>query len=144
MINTFVATASAGLVWMIVERIFGHKPSALGFASGLVVGLVAVHSSWDAYHLKATAKMRITKKDLREAIARGRNFLGMSREYYPPGAKYDFFQKMFHWGLIILGSFLLLSGLLTWEAITWQGVPLFVWLDRINHPFMDSFMRTGR
>src|SRR5207253_9030992 len=27
MINTFVATASAGLVWMIVERIFGHKPS---------------------------------------------------------------------------------------------------------------------
>jgi Amt family ammonium transporter len=42
MINTFVATASAGLVWMIVERLFGHKPSALGFATGLVVGLVAV------------------------------------------------------------------------------------------------------
>lgn len=42
MINTFVATASAGLVWMIVERLFGHRPSALGFASGLVVGLVAV------------------------------------------------------------------------------------------------------
>src|SRR5437868_494070 len=42
MINTFVATASAGLTWMIVERIFGHRPSALGFASGLVVGLVAV------------------------------------------------------------------------------------------------------
>src|SRR5438552_195327 len=42
MINTFVATASAGLTWMIVERSFGHRPSALGFASGLVVGLVAV------------------------------------------------------------------------------------------------------
>jgi Amt family ammonium transporter len=42
MINTFVATASAGLTWMIVERAVGHKPSALGFASGLVVGLVAV------------------------------------------------------------------------------------------------------
>src|SRR5260221_3994704 len=42
MINTFVATASAGLTWMLVERIVGHKPSALGFASGLVVGLVAV------------------------------------------------------------------------------------------------------
>jgi Amt family ammonium transporter len=42
MINTFVATASAGLTWMILERIFSHKPSALGFASGLVVGLVAV------------------------------------------------------------------------------------------------------
>ena len=109
----------------------------------LVVGLVAVHASWDAYHLKATAKMRITRRDIREAIARGRDFLGVGRGYYPPGAKYDFFQKMFHWGLIILGPFLLLSGLLTWEAITWQGVPLFVWLDRINHPFMDSFMRTG-
>ena len=109
----------------------------------LVVGLVVVHASWDAYHLKATAKMRITKRDIREAIARGRDFLGVGRGYAPPGAKYDFFQKMFHWGLIILGSFLLLSGLLTWEAITWQGVPLFVWLDRINHPFMDSFMRTG-
>ena len=37
----------------------------------------------------------------------------------------------------------MISGLLTWEAITWQGIPLFVWLDRINHPFLDSFMRTG-
>ena len=42
MINSFVATASAGLAWMVIERFFGHKPSALGFASGLVVGLVAV------------------------------------------------------------------------------------------------------
>jgi Amt family ammonium transporter len=42
MINTFVATASAGLVWMVVERITGHKPSALGFCSGIVAGLVAV------------------------------------------------------------------------------------------------------
>jgi Amt family ammonium transporter len=42
MINTFVATASAGLAWMLVERITGHKPSALGFCSGIVAGLVAV------------------------------------------------------------------------------------------------------
>jgi Amt family ammonium transporter len=42
MINTFVATASAGLVWMLVERLSGHKPSALGFCSGIVAGLVAV------------------------------------------------------------------------------------------------------
>jgi Amt family ammonium transporter len=42
MINTFVATASAGLVWMLVERFAGHKPSALGFCSGIVAGLVAV------------------------------------------------------------------------------------------------------
>jgi len=42
MINTFVATASAGLAWMLVEKIAGHKPSALGFCSGIVTGLVAV------------------------------------------------------------------------------------------------------
>ena len=42
MINTFVATASAGLVWMLVERLTSHKPSALGFCSGIIAGLVAV------------------------------------------------------------------------------------------------------
>jgi Amt family ammonium transporter len=42
MINTFVATASAGLVWMLAERAMGHKGSALGFCSGIVAGLVAV------------------------------------------------------------------------------------------------------
>jgi Amt family ammonium transporter len=42
MINTFVATASAGLFWMLAERVFGHKGSALGFCSGLIAGLVAV------------------------------------------------------------------------------------------------------
>jgi Amt family ammonium transporter len=42
MINTFVATASAGLVWMLIERLTSHKPSALGFCSGIVAGLVAV------------------------------------------------------------------------------------------------------
>ena len=42
MINTFVATASAGLFWMLAERLAGHKGSALGFCSGIVAGLVAV------------------------------------------------------------------------------------------------------
>jgi len=42
MINTFVATASAGLFWMIAERVLGHKASALGFCSGIIAGLVAV------------------------------------------------------------------------------------------------------
>ncbi|MGU3389367.1 ammonium transporter [Sphingomonas sp. M1A8_2b] len=42
MINTFVATASAGLAWMLVERVNGHKGSALGFCSGIIAGLVAV------------------------------------------------------------------------------------------------------
>lgn len=42
MINTFVATASAGLFWMLAERVSGHKGSALGFCSGIIAGLVAV------------------------------------------------------------------------------------------------------
>ena len=42
MINTFVATAAGGLGWLAAERLFGHKPSALGLASGIVSGLVAV------------------------------------------------------------------------------------------------------
>ncbi len=42
MINTFVATASAALFWMLTERANGHKGSALGFCSGIVAGLVAV------------------------------------------------------------------------------------------------------
>jgi Amt family ammonium transporter len=42
MINTFVATASAALVWMLTERAMGRKGSALGFCSGIIAGLVAV------------------------------------------------------------------------------------------------------
>jgi Amt family ammonium transporter len=42
MINTFVATASAALFWMLAERVAGHKGSALGFCSGIIAGLVAV------------------------------------------------------------------------------------------------------
>ena len=42
MINTLVATASAGLFWMIAERLSGHKGSALGFCSGIIAGLVAI------------------------------------------------------------------------------------------------------
>jgi len=39
MINTFVATASAGLFWMLAEKFSGHKGSALGFCSGIIAGL---------------------------------------------------------------------------------------------------------
>ena len=42
MINTLVATAAGALAWLAVERIAGHKPSALGLASGIIAGLVAV------------------------------------------------------------------------------------------------------
>ncbi|WP_336957970.1 ammonium transporter [Sphingobium aquiterrae] len=42
MINTFVATASAALFWMLAEKLNGHKGSALGFCSGIIAGLVAV------------------------------------------------------------------------------------------------------
>ena len=40
--NTMVATAAAGLSWLIVEQIVKGKPSLLGAASGVVAGLVAV------------------------------------------------------------------------------------------------------
>ena len=42
MINTFVATAAGALAWMVLERLAGHKGSALGFCSGVIAGLVAV------------------------------------------------------------------------------------------------------
>ncbi len=42
MINTFVATAAAALSWMLAEKLAGHKPSSLGFCSGVIAGLVAV------------------------------------------------------------------------------------------------------
>ena len=42
MINTFVATAAGALTWMVIERMAGHRGSALGFCSGVIAGLVAV------------------------------------------------------------------------------------------------------
>ncbi|HSG33274.1 MAG TPA: ammonium transporter, partial [Sphingomonadaceae bacterium] len=42
MINTFVATAAGAIGWMLMEKLSGHKGSALGFASGIIAGLVAV------------------------------------------------------------------------------------------------------
>jgi len=40
--NTFIATAAAGLSWVLVEQATKGKPSLLGAASGVVAGLVAV------------------------------------------------------------------------------------------------------
>ncbi len=42
MLNTFVATAAAGLSWLFVEWGIKGKPSLLGLVSGAVAGLVAV------------------------------------------------------------------------------------------------------
>jgi Amt family ammonium transporter len=42
MMNTFGATAAAGLSWIVVEWLVKGKPSLLGLASGVVAGLVAV------------------------------------------------------------------------------------------------------
>jgi Amt family ammonium transporter len=42
LLNTFVATAAAGIAWMFVEWMAKGKPSMLGLASGIVAGLVAV------------------------------------------------------------------------------------------------------
>jgi Amt family ammonium transporter len=41
-INTILATAAAGMAWMLAEWMQRGKPSMLGLASGVVAGLVAV------------------------------------------------------------------------------------------------------
>jgi Amt family ammonium transporter len=41
-VNTFVATAAAGVAWAVIEQIVHKKPSLLGAASGVVAGLVAI------------------------------------------------------------------------------------------------------
>ncbi len=41
-INTFLATAAAGLSWLLVEQLVKGKPSLLGGVTGVVAGLVAV------------------------------------------------------------------------------------------------------
>ncbi|NUB46024.1 ammonium transporter [Fertoebacter nigrum] len=41
-VNTFVATAAAGLAWMLAEWLMKGHPSLLGLVSGVVSGLVAV------------------------------------------------------------------------------------------------------
>jgi cytochrome b subunit of formate dehydrogenase len=111
----------------------------------LVVAVVLTHSAWDTYRMKAFPKiMKASRGDVNEAWHRIQNFLGFSRQIpSQTTAKYDFFHKAFHWTLIALGAFLLISGLIEWEAVKIQGVPVFVLLDRINHTFMDGFLRTG-
>lgn len=41
-INTFTATAAAGVAWAVIEQVVHKKPSLLGAASGVVAGLVAI------------------------------------------------------------------------------------------------------
>jgi len=49
--NTTVATASAMLAWLVVERIVHGKATSLGAASGIVAGLVAITPSCGAVNL---------------------------------------------------------------------------------------------
>ncbi|RUM74195.1 MAG: ammonium transporter [Sulfurovum sp.] len=42
LLTTTIATAAAGLTWMILEWIIYKKPTLLGIASGIVAGLVAI------------------------------------------------------------------------------------------------------
>ena len=41
-VNTFVATAAAGVAWAVIEQVVHKKPSLLGGATGVVAGLVAI------------------------------------------------------------------------------------------------------
>jgi len=42
LLNTIVATAAAGMSWMLAEWLLRGKPSLLGIVSGVVAGLVAI------------------------------------------------------------------------------------------------------
>ena len=42
LLNTITATAGATLAWILMERLGGKKPSALGAATGAIAGLVAI------------------------------------------------------------------------------------------------------
>jgi len=42
LLTTTIATAAAGLTWMILEWVIYKKPTLLGIASGIVAGLVAI------------------------------------------------------------------------------------------------------
>ncbi|MCO2240912.1 ammonium transporter [Pseudomonas aeruginosa] len=54
MLVTQIATAAAALAWMFAEWITHGKPSALGIASGVVAGLVAIdHPGRQADHQRA-------------------------------------------------------------------------------------------
>ena len=42
LLTTTVATAAAGITWMVIEWVIYKKPTLLGVASGIVAGLVAI------------------------------------------------------------------------------------------------------
>lgn len=42
LVSTHLAAATAGLIWLVLEWITVNKPTALGFATGAVAGLVAI------------------------------------------------------------------------------------------------------
>ncbi len=42
LLTTTVATAAAGLAWMLIEWVIYKKPTLLGIASGIIAGLVAI------------------------------------------------------------------------------------------------------
>jgi ammonium transporter, Amt family len=50
-LNTTIATMAAMLAWLVVERLLHGKASALGAASGIVAGLVAITPSCGAVNL---------------------------------------------------------------------------------------------
>ena len=56
-INTHIATAAAATSWMIIEWVRFKKPTAVGFGSGAVAGLVAITPACG--HVDATAALVI-------------------------------------------------------------------------------------
>jgi ammonium transporter, Amt family len=51
--NTQLAAATAGLMWILLEKLTGGQPTAAGLASGIVVGLVAITPGCGFVHIYA-------------------------------------------------------------------------------------------
>jgi len=74
-----------------------------------LLGLIIIHLIWDDFVAKGFSNIWVSGRDIRDAIKRAENFLGLSLQY-PRDAKYDIFMKTYHWGLTISLVVLGISG----------------------------------
>jgi formate dehydrogenase subunit gamma len=75
-----------------------------------LLGLIVIHLIWDDFVARGFSNIWVSGKDIRDAMTRAANFLGVSLRY-PRDAKYDIFMKTYHWGLTISLVILGITGL---------------------------------
>lgn len=92
----------------------------------LILGaLLVLHIAWDVARLHALQQMLPTRRDIRDATLRVRNFLSLAKDY-PRMGKYDFFMKSFH--LYLASSFIILAitGIFLYFQAPWWSFPWFL------------------